>query len=238
MKETHDPTDLFIEAQTRQRRATPNFDRNLVLPLNISRILLQDPKLIGFIAARHKVVSKFLGGKRVLEVGCQEGFGTLFVSPYVSEITSIDFFPPFIDGFKNHTLPHLRNCSLLQHDILSGPLHPHFEGAFALDVLEHIDPLLEDLFWRNCADSLMSDGIFIIGMPSIESQVYASEASRNGHVNCKTGEALRSDALRYFKNVLMLSMNDEVLHTGFFPMSHYLFAVCCNKRASNREPPW
>jgi hypothetical protein len=36
---------------------------------------------------------------------------------------------------------------------------------------------------------------------------------------------------RYFKHVFMFSMNDEVVHTGFFPMAHYLFALCA-------EPKW
>jgi hypothetical protein len=26
-------------------------------------------------------------------------------------------------------------------------------------------------------------------------------------------------------------MNDEIVHTGFFPMAHYLLALCCTKRA-------
>jgi hypothetical protein len=27
----------------------------------------------------------------------------------------------------------------------------------------------------------------------------------------------------------MFSMNDEVVHTGFHPMAHYLFALCCTR---------
>ena len=34
----------------------------------------------------------------------------------------------------------------------------------------------------------------------------------------------------YFENVFLFSMNDEVVHTGFTPMAHYLFAVCCQKK--------
>jgi hypothetical protein len=30
---------------------------------------------------------------------------------------------------------------------------------------------------------------------------------------------------RYFQNVFVFSMNDEVVHTGFSPMAHYLFAM-------------
>jgi hypothetical protein len=28
----------------------------------------------------------------------------------------------------------------------------------------------------------------------------------------------------------MFSMNDEVVHTGYHKMAHYLFALCCHKR--------
>ena len=83
---------------------------------------------------------------------------------------------------------------------------------------------------QNAVRSLDPKGTMIIGMPSLESQAYASEASRIGHVNCKTGEALRHLALQYFHKVYSFSMNDEVLHTGFFPMSHYLLVVCSDPR--------
>ena len=67
-------------------------------------------------------------------------------------------------------------------------------------------------------------------MPSLESQAYAKPISRAGHVNCKSGEELRADARRYFRNVFLFSMNDEVLHTGFAKMAHYLFIVCCGPK--------
>jgi hypothetical protein len=31
---------------------------------------------------------------------------------------------------------------------------------------------------------------------------------------------------RYFGNVFLMSMNDEMVHTGFNKMAHYLMAVC------------
>jgi hypothetical protein len=30
-------------------------------------------------------------------------------------------------------------------------------------------------------------------------------------------------------------MNDEVVHTGFAPMAHYLFAVCTGRRERPRD---
>ncbi len=77
----------------------------------------------------------------------------------------------------------------------------------------------------NLSASLNPTGVCIIGMPSLESQRYASPNSQIGHVNCKTGENLETLMRMYFRTVFMFAMNDEVVHTGFLPMAHYLLAV-------------
>jgi len=201
----------------------------ILLPPNISEIMKRDPRLIGFIAARHKFVAKIFEGLDILEIGCQEGFGTMFVAPYVSRVTCIDFYAPFIDGFNQYSAQHLRNCVARQANIIHGPILGPFDGAFALDVLEHIEKEDEAQFWLNLCGSLKPNGIAIIGMPSLESQAYASEASRIGHVNCKTGEELKQCAKNFFSHVTILSMNDEMLHNGYLPMSHYILALCSGK---------
>jgi len=68
--------------------------------------------------------------------------------------------------------------------------------------------------------------VCIIGTPSLESQAYASKASKEGHVNCKSAPDLKELMQRHFHNVFLFSMNDEVVHTGFHPLAHYLFALC------------
>ena len=37
-------------------------------------------------------------------------------------------------------------------------------------------------------------------------------------------------ASRYFENVFVFGMNDEVVHTGFYPMCHYIFVLGTGKR--------
>ncbi len=59
---------------------------------------------------------------------------------------------------------------------------------------------------------------------------HASENSKIGHVNLKQGEQLCALCQRYFHNVFMFGMNDEVVHTGFLPMAHYLMALCVGPR--------
>jgi hypothetical protein len=72
--------------------------------------------------------------------------------------------------------------------------------------------------------------VFIIGMPSLESQPHASAISKEGHVNCQSAPVLKATMQRYFHSVFMFCMNDEVLHVGFHKMAHYIIAVCCDKR--------
>jgi hypothetical protein len=71
----------------------------------------------------------------------------------------------------------------------------------------------------------------VIGLPSLESQPYASPQSKAGHVNCKSGPELKRLMEEYFHNVFLFSMNDEVVHTGFHKMANYVFAIGAGKRA-------
>ena len=199
------------------------------LGANTSTIYQNDPKLLLFTLSRYKFVSKmFAGVENVLEVGCQEGFGAQVIFKEITAYTGVDFYLPHINSAKErNTAP---NAKYETHDMLNGPIERDFDGVFALDVLEHIVPEKEDLFLQNICGSLTPHGSVILGMPSFESQKYASTASKAGHVNCKNGENFRNLLKHYFHNCFLFSMNDEVLHTGFSPMSHYLFVLASNKK--------
>jgi hypothetical protein len=49
-------------------------------------------------------------------------------------------------------------------------------------------------------------------------------------VNCKDAAGLKALMSRFFHNVFIFSMNDEVVHTGFYPMAHCLWALCCHRK--------
>jgi 2-polyprenyl-3-methyl-5-hydroxy-6-metoxy-1,4-benzoquinol methylase len=144
-------------------------------------------------------------------------------------VTAVDFDPIFVeDTRKRMSAKWPFTC--FAHDMLAGPVPGKFDGAFALDVLEHITPENEAKFLENLTASLAPHGVVIVGMPSLESQAYASEISRAGHVNCKSMPELKRTMERYFFNVFVFSMNDEVVHTGYHKMAQYLMALCCEPR--------
>lgn len=86
------------------------------------------------------------------------------------------------------------------------------------------------VFLTNIVDCIDENGVLIIGTPSLQSQKYASPPSLEGHINCKDHTMLKALLSQYFHSVFLFSMNDEVVHTGFYPLAHYFLALCCNKK--------
>jgi 2-polyprenyl-3-methyl-5-hydroxy-6-metoxy-1,4-benzoquinol methylase len=192
-----------------------------------SAVWHEDPKRLVFTLSRYKFVSKMLSGKNnVVEIGCGDGFGSRIVKQAVNNLTITDYDPYFIRKFKEIESDQWQ-ISASEHDILCASLDEKFDALYSLDVFEHISANSQDIFIKNIINSINDNGIVILGMPSIESQVYASPQSKDGHINCKSGKELKLLMDKYFDNVFLFSMNDEVVHTGYEKMAHYLFVLCC-----------
>jgi hypothetical protein len=228
-------TNLDPEEGTRE----PQYNRCLEIraaegltPLGLmtNQVWRDDPRRLGILLARYKFVSKMLSGKKsVGEIGCGDAFGARVVLQEVGEVVAYDFDPVFIDDIRQRQSEKWRIHAQF-HDIIEAPLPNVHDGLYSLDVIEHISIRDEDAYLANLRHSLTRDGVLIVGTPSLESQEYASPPSKEGHINCKSGLQLKALLAKYFHNVFLFSMNDEVVHTGFYPMAHYLLAVCCQRK--------
>lgn len=189
-----------------------------------------DPKRLGIVLSRYKFTAKMLEGRaRVLEVGCGDGWASRVVKQAVGTLVGVELLPDWVEDARQ-IMEEPWTFEVRQHDMLTGPVEGMFDAAYALDVLEHVEAKDEDRFLANIAASLVAPGVLIIGMPSLESQAYASAGSKAGHVNCKTAPDLKALMQKHFHDVFMFSMNDEVVHTGFHKLAHYLFALAVGKR--------
>lgn len=191
-----------------------------------------DPRRLEFHLARYKHTAKLLEGfDRVLEVGCADGFGTRVVRQHVGHLTAIDPDLKSIEEARraaSSAWPIEFLCADVR-DAAPGafplvdelPRWEGFDAVYALDVLEHI---------RHDAAFLCAmrgaAPVAVIGTPSKESQQYASPLSKLGHCNCYSGTDLRHRLLEYWDQVFVLTMNDETLGTGYYPMAQYLLALC------------
>jgi 2-polyprenyl-3-methyl-5-hydroxy-6-metoxy-1,4-benzoquinol methylase len=197
--------------------------------------LIRDPKHFLFTLSRYKFVAKILKGKmRVCEIGCHEATGSLIVAKEIGHLTALDFQSEVIEFCMKEYEKFNLNISFHCMDAIDElPGDVPFDAIFMLDVLEHIDPAQECKLLKNITSNLVkNDGVLIVGIPSLESQAYASPVSKAQHINCKSLEGLRSFLAPSFGNVFMFGMNDEVLHTGFGPMCQYLFAICTGPKVA------
>lgn len=183
-----------------------------------------DPRTVLFVLARYKFVAKMLEGyENVLEIGCADGFGSRIVSSAVKNLNAIDIDHQMIDSAISIN-KNIDNVEFFHSDMLDVIEIPseRYDALYALDVLEHVASSKEDEFLTQ-ASTLAP--VVIIGMPSLESQIYASPLSAANHINCKSAPDLKALMKKYFSHVFMFSMNDEVVSTGFHKLAHYIFAI-------------
>lgn len=188
--------------------------------------LLKDPKHMSFVLARYKFVAKMLEGKGdVLEVGAGDGFGLPIVAQSVTTVHCVDWEPKLVESNRERITAYLKNVSFDVCDMTKGSPNRKFDAVYTIDVIEHLEPKTEKAFFENLIGSLRPKGIIITGTPNVTAESYASYESRVQHINLKSMRELRELHERYFDYVFMFGQNDEVVHTGYGPMCHYIWAV-------------
>jgi 2-polyprenyl-3-methyl-5-hydroxy-6-metoxy-1,4-benzoquinol methylase len=201
----------------------------LLGPIN-AETFLRDPKHMGFMLARYKFAAKMLRRCRdVLEVGCGEGLGALMlVRDTPATVTGVDFDPEQIRYAQEQVAPHGRGRLAFQCADLAAwnPGRERYDGLLSIDVIEHVHPQEEATYLDHCAGALRPGSLALIGTPNIATDAFASPPSRAGHINLFDHKRFAETLERHFAHVFLFSMNDEIVHTGFYPMAHYYLALC------------
>jgi len=198
---------------------------SILLPEFESDEVLGDFKHFMISLSRYKFVGKMLDGKRsCLEVGCNTGFKTMMLSQFVDSVVGVDYEQEAVRCANERFAD--SNRTYICADIMEmKPLEKKADAVVALDVIEHIDKQDEEKFLNSLIANIVRQGICIIGTPNIAAAEYQSEESRMSHINLYSHARLKELLNNYFYNVFMFGMNDEVVHTGFPQMSHYLFGI-------------
>ena len=187
--------------------------------------LRDDPKRLAFVLARYRFAAKMAcANRRVLELGCSEGIGVPILTEFATKYTGVDMDGPAISAAKANFSG--GKCRFIKGDFLEKK-YGHFDAVISLDVIEHINKRFEAQFFNTIRKNLGRDGLCVIGTPNIASEQYASSTSRLGHVNLYSADRLVKSLRTLFHNVFIFSMNDELVHTGFTPMAHFLIGVGC-----------
>ncbi|WP_319585137.1 class I SAM-dependent methyltransferase [uncultured Pseudodesulfovibrio sp.] len=190
----------------------------------------KDPRHVLFALARYKFCAKMLSGKKhVLEAGCGDGTGMPILMQEIEAYYGVDLEQVFITDCQAQYRD-WPNVRFQKMDLTKDKPEGTFDCCISLDVIEHIPLAGENEYIKALHENLTPDGVCIVGTPNITSDQFASESSRAGHINLKSHITLKAALVPYFENIFLFSMNDEVVHTGYAPMAHYLFAVCAGKK--------
>ena len=191
---------------------------------------IQDPIRLSFITSRYKFCSRMLSGMQsVLEIGCGDGFGGAIVAQLVEELICTDINEEILDENRHH-LNHIKNLSFEYHDFRQSPYPRKVDAIYLVDTIEHIFPDEEDRFMQHLKASLTEHGVCIIGTPNETADQFANNWSREGHVNLKSYKTLMQLARAHFHTAFFFCMNDEMIHTVFPPMTHFMWALCVAPR--------
>jgi len=216
------------EKESWEKVASMLGSEKIALSYHWSFNIRNDPKRLAFVLSRYKFAAKMAcRNKNVLELGCSEGIGAPILAEFASSYTGVDNDKPAIDAAKRNWMD--EKFHFIESDFFAPPFGV-FDSLICLDVVEHVYPEHEETFWKMIGGNLSEEGICIIGTPNITSSAYASKASMEGHVNLFSAERLSETMDKIFYNHFMFGMNDEIVHTGFHPMCHYLLCIGCNKR--------
>jgi 2-polyprenyl-3-methyl-5-hydroxy-6-metoxy-1,4-benzoquinol methylase len=203
-------------------------EKQICLGKHWSYNLFHDPKRLAFDFSRYKFAARIASkNKKILELGCSEGIGGLILSEFASQYVGIDIDGDSINAANRNWASKKRR--FIADDIL-GKKYGTFDVVVSLDVVEHIIPKLSPVFFSTLYANVSFDGIAIVGTPNAVASKYASKASRLGHVNLLDSDRLREAMEKLFNIVFIFGANDELIHTGFLPMSHYLICVGCGKK--------
>ncbi|MBM3708368.1 MAG: methyltransferase domain-containing protein, partial [Actinobacteria bacterium] len=190
------------------------------LPPEYSYFVQEDLHRLLIRLARYKFVARIIKNTDyLLEVGCGSGLGSIFLSQHCAYVTGIDIKTTEIK--EAMVLNKRENVSFKTEDFFNISDEELYDGVVALDVIEHLSEKQGLLFIEKAAKHIKSNGMFIIGTPSIYSHPYQSKLSKASHVKCYDLKELEILIENNFCRTISFSMNDELVHTGNHKMAWY-----------------
>ncbi|MBI5346631.1 MAG: class I SAM-dependent methyltransferase [Chlamydiae bacterium] len=210
-------------------------EKKIVLGKYASYWQIKSPRRMLHHLAYYKFAAKMIGkNKKVLDVGCNEGLGTWLIAKECGFAKGIDFDEDAIKTAKSNFSGDIIDFEA--NDFLQNTSsNEEWDAIISFDVIEHIYPENSHKFLNLITQNLKPQGLVIIGTPSLISQNFASDISKAGHVNVYSPQRLEDEMRNFFNFVFMFAANDEIVHSGFLQLAHYLIAMGCKKKITQKN---
>ena len=164
---------------------------------DISAFLLHTSHLSSYDFA-----GSFCKGKRILEIGCNIGYGTKVLAKFAKEVVAIDF------ARKNYALPNIKfeevNATKLPYDDKT------FDVVTSFQVIEHIKPDEVSNFLSEINRVLDKDGITLLTTPNRKLRLHPFEKPWNPeHYTEYTAKGFLKNLKNLFEDVKLLGLRSE-----------------------------
>jgi 2-polyprenyl-3-methyl-5-hydroxy-6-metoxy-1,4-benzoquinol methylase len=190
-----------------------------------------DPTLFSWHRARYQFAAAYVAGRRVLDVGCGEGYGAALLAEHAEEVVGVDYSAAAVDhARKTYQRSNLR--FLVADATAPAPVAGQFDAITCFEVIEHI--LGDDQLLAGLARMLNPEGWLLMSTPNaLVDTLFETVSAREHneyHVNLLRPAQLRQRVRRHFGEVRLYGQYVEGnrLHTALkaldvFNMRHRLF---------------
>jgi SAM-dependent methyltransferase len=150
--------------------------------------------------ARYWFATKYCRLKKVLDVGCGKGYGSMALATVAESITGIDSDEKSLEFAREHyTHPRItfRNTDVTRPFDLSH----EFDVAVAFEIIEHLQPSKVDDFLKRLVDGLHSGGLALISTPNHAVVAASGVSVPDFHINNMTASQFKSSLEKHFVEV-------------------------------------
>ena len=186
--------------------------------------MLENPLMTTIKLSRFKFASKLISKKdTLLDIGCGQGLSSIFFSDYCKYVYGVDLLSDFLYHDRKNIKFIKKNIFQLKKNNFKHKINL----ITLIDFIEHFNKSQGSLILNKCSNLLeRKGGTLIVGTPSVYSSKYRSKRSRIQHIHEYDGMELKDLCSKYFNRTFLFSMNDELVHTGFYKLAWFNFVIC------------
>jgi ubiquinone biosynthesis O-methyltransferase len=165
-----------------------------------------DPGLFCWHLARYHFAASYAVGKRLLDVGCGEGYGSALLAQYANEVVGVDYSPAAVMHARKAYLDDgVRNLRFEMADATAlDPALGRFDVITCFELIEHLENQGDML--SGLASALCPGGVLILSTPNrLVEQLYEriTNFKYPYHVGLLTPSDLRRSLRKYFRQVTL-----------------------------------
>jgi SAM-dependent methyltransferase len=172
-----------------------------------------DPLLVLEHYHRYHYASRFAQNKKILDIGCGEGYGSAFLSQSASAVVGMDCDPETIDHARKQyaAVPNLTFQLGRCED--SPATTGSFDVVVSFELLEHLDSAGQVKFLENVRQALKKDGLFIVSSPERNEYAVTYQERNEFHRHEMTLLELKAFLGTFFRHVHLCAQRVLTLST-------------------------